>query len=242
MNVMSPRRPTARPPDHTTAARAELARCIAKHRALLDELAGLSIALESGALGFDAVRALEQRVTAARENLGAAKTREHENLIAAALGRAVAPGLDEKSAASDLEAAETALAKLRNARQAAQQRQSSAQTDVDAAKLFVDLAVRELLHAHVAPDIGRLIDRVNEIYIEAGELSNCLDWLLGHAADAQGPNAHPQALEAACRFTSFPRSWPENEPTRSVSRGKWDAARAALLTDASAPLPQVFEP
>lgn len=242
MNIMTPRRPTAPPPDRTASARAELAERIKEHADALAEISGMETAMET-TLGFTAFAGSEQRAADAREALDAAKKRESENIINSALNRPLAPGADAKTAAAGLEDAEKALADLSSARKEIQQRLWATQSGVQAKKDAVKDAAKLVVRAHIAPNVDALIEKVNAAYVEAGRLSNLFSWLYFsvNALDIQGPDARPRGMEAKCRFESAPSSWADSHPDRSPQLTKWAAAFEALKADANAPLPAGFE-
>jgi len=242
MSITTLRRAAASPPDRTASARAELAGRIKEHADTLAEISGMETAMETS-LGYTASADAEQRVADAREALDAAKKRESENIINAALSRPLAVGVDAKIAAASLEDAERALADFRNARKEIQQRLWDAQRGIQAKSDAIKDAAKLVVRAHIAPNVDALIEKVNAAYIEAGRLSNLFSWLCfsANAVDIQGADARPRGMEAKCRFESAPFSWADSHPDLSPQRAKWVAAFEALKVDANAPLPAGFE-
>ena len=197
-----------------------LAASIERHREITEQLAGIRKARRETEGRLYGEGSAAAKVEAAAKAVEKAKTSATQHAINVALGKGTVPPISAKAARLALEEANDELEIVKSTSSALEAREREADGDLQRAKRDVGEAVRQVVKASPA---------VAEIFFEYKAVKRRGAALLAmRVFIAENLNAAPDDLEDA-----------EDEPADVAARiASWEAAVAALRSDADAPIPQ----
>lgn len=232
MPVMSLRRATAMTPE-----RQRLAEAIAAHREAEAAHAALVAACDFDGPASTAITQANEALNAAQAALEQAKQDAAAALVAAAMGAPNVPTMTAKKAREAVANGEDDLAAAIAVRDTLRGRIAPAAKAVERAAWRVDGCVRAVLLAE-AP-IAALLAELDGHYRKITDLGRALCVLTGpNGIPRNGPDAYPEASYVWSLLTQPPMNWVMWQ-TLSPSAVAWETAMAALMTDATTPLPAV---
>jgi len=229
-------------PPPPSAARGKLAAAIADLQKAEAEISAISQVLNTGACGWEATRAAQERVETAKVNLVAAKQGAADRLMQTALGDTETAAPDIKAARAALADAEDLLDTLRDTRTALEGKLETLQQGMLLKRLSLTDAVRDVAREECGEKARTLVEELHRLHRHLVDKHIALAYLVANEFVADyGPAALDGIGELTSRFTYAPEQWrAAHMPIPSPSRNAWAAAIEALKTDAMAQLPEVI--